>query len=397
MTTIVAGAVWTPVESVAPAWVHVEGGSVTAVGGGDPPTGTGPRIDASNLTICPGFIDIHVHGGFGHDLLDGYAALGAVSAALPRHGCTGYLPTTVTASWEQTLAAVSAMADACDRPPRGSTPLGIHLEGPFLNAVRRGMQPAEYMRVPTPVDAACLLHAGRGWVRHVTVAPEVQGGVALVKYLATRGVCVAIAHSDASYEQVLNAAAAGVRHVTHCYNAMRPLHHRDPGVVGAALDLEGLTVEAIADGVHVHPAALRLLWRVKGWRRMALVTDAMAGAGAAEGVYRFGGQDVAVRGGQARLADGTLAGSVLTMDRAVRTMVEAGVPPREAVGMATLSPAEVVGLREVGRIAPGYRADLVALDMHLRVAWTMVGGEVVWRAQDGDAMVGPGWPGDDRR
>ena len=372
MTTIRAAAIWTPTEALEPGWIQVDGERITAVGRGDPPPGAGSAIDARGLTVCPGFLDIHVHGGFGHDLLDG-------APALPRHGCTGYLPTTVTAPWEATLAAIAAMADACDRPPGGATPMGVHLEGPFLNPLRRGMQPAEHLRTPSATDAAQLLDAGRGWVRSMTLAPELLGGLALVGQLVGRDIVAAMAHSDASYEQAVAATAAGVRHVTHCYNAMRPLHHRDPGVVGAALDLAGLTVEAIADGVHVHRAALRLLWRIKGWRRLALVTDAMAGAGAAPGVYRFGGQAVTVRDGQADLADGTLAGSVLTMDQAVRTMVEAGAPAREAVGMATLAPAEAVGCLDVGRIAPGCRADLVALDAGLQVVWTMVGGGVIWR------------------
>jgi len=373
---IAADEVWTPTEALCPGWVRVEDGAVAEAARGAPPAEPDLRLPI----VCPGFVDIHIHGAFGRDLMDGGAACASVSAGLPRHGCTGYLPTTVSAPWQATLDAVAAFAAAVEHPPAGARPLGIHLEGPFLNPVRRGMQEPAHLRQPAPREADRLLAAGRGRVRTATIAPELPGGLELAARLAAAGVRVAMAHSDASYDEARAAAAAGVRHVTHCYNAMRPLHHREPGLVGAVLDLDELTAEVIADGVHVHPAALRLLWRVKGWRDLTLVTDAMAGAGAAEGIYRFGGQDVRVQAGEARLADGTLAGSVLTMDRAVRFMVEAGIPAREAVGMATLAPAEAAGLPRVGRIAPGCYADLVGLDAGLRVRWTMVGGAVVWRA-----------------
>lgn len=375
---VTAAAVWTPDEELRPGWVQIASGRVAAVGSGDPPAG--PRTDLPEWTLAPGFVDIHMHGGFGHDLMTGGAAVAALSAALPRYGCTSWLATTVTAPWPETVDAIAAIAEAIAVPPPGARPAGLHLEGPFLNPVRRGMQDERHMRPPTISDAARLIDAGGGHVRTVTLAPELPGGLEVIGYLTGRGVRVAMAHSDADYETAKRAADAGARHVTHCFNAMRPLHHRDPGLVGAALDDQRLTVEAIADGVHVHPAALRLLWRIKGWEAMALVTDAMQGAGAPEGVYRFGGREVTVRGGEARLSDGTLAGSVLTMDAAVRQMVAAGVPPRAAVGMATRSPARVAGLADCGRLAIGARADLIALDAHLRVVWTMVGGEVAWRA-----------------
>lgn len=372
----------TPDADLERGWVRVRGGRVAEVGAGDPPRPAAGEaaIDAGGLAVVPGFVDIHVHGGGGADLMDGAEAVAAVSALQPRFGCTAYLPTTVTAPWDDTLRAVAALAGACERPPPGARPVGLHLEGPFLNPARAGMQPVAHMRAPDPAAAAALLRAGRAQVRTVTLAPELAGAIALVGMLAGRDVVAAIAHSDATYEQALAAAAAGARRVTHCFNAMSPLHHRAPGVVGAALDCDALAVEAIADGVHLHPAALRLLWRVKGWRRVALVTDAMSGAGAPEGVYRFGGQAVTVQGGQARLRDGTLAGSVLTMDAAVRQAVAAGVPLREAVGMATLAPARAAGLRGVGRLAPGCAADVVALRADLTVAWTMVGGRLAWRA-----------------
>jgi N-acetylglucosamine-6-phosphate deacetylase len=371
-----ADAVWTPERALPGGWLAVEGERITALGAGPPP-GRG-ALDLRGLTLCPGFVDLHIHGSCGADVMSG--GVEAVSAWLPRHGCTTYLPTTVTAPWEETLAAVAALAAAVADPPPGARPAGIHLEGPFLNPLRRGMQPAGPMRAPDSASVERLLGAGGGHVRWITLAPELEGGLEAVRALAARGVGVALAHSDATFEQAEAAAAAGARHVTHCFNAMRPLHHRDPGLAGAALALPGLSAEVIADGVHVHPAMLRVLWRARGWRRLCLVTDAMAGAGAPEGRYRFGGQDVTVRGGEARLPDGTLAGSVLTMDRAVATMVRAGVPPRQAVAMASRTPAAVAGLRDAGRLAPGRRADIVGLRPDLGVAWVMIAGRVAWRA-----------------
>jgi N-acetylglucosamine-6-phosphate deacetylase len=374
--------VWTP-EQAFRGWVRVAEGRVAALGPGEPPRPTpgDELVDAEGLVLAPGFVDLHVHGAAGYDLLTGGSeALAAVAAFLVRTGCTAFLPTTVAAPWDETRAALAVWAEACARPPEGARPVGIHLEGPFLNPQRAGMQPRAHLRLPDAAWAEALLGAGRGWVRTVTLAPELPGGQELVASLARRGVAVSLGHSEARYEEVVEAVARGARRVTHAFNAMSALHHRAPGLVGALLDLEGLAAEAIADGVHLHPAVLRLLWRTKGWRRVALVTDAMAGAGAPDGVYRFGGQEVRVADGAARLADGTLAGSVVTLDRAVRTAVAAGVPRRQAVGMATLVPAEAVGLTDAGRLAPGARADLVALDPADRVVWTMVGGAWAWRA-----------------
>ncbi len=375
--TVAGATLWTPAVCVESGWVQVEGDRIAAVGVGRPPAG--PCVDAAGLTVCPGFIDLHIHGAFGHDVREGEAALVALGAGLPRFGCTAYLPTTIAAPWPQTLETVERLAAALEQAVPGAQALGLHLEGPFFNPLQRGMHLAENLVAPSAAGARALLDAGRGRVRSITLAPELPGGLDAVRVLAAAGVLVSIGHSDATYAQAQEAFAAGARHVTHCYSAMRGLHHREPGLLGAAMDLDGLSCEVIADGVHVYPAPLRLVWRAKGWRGLALVTDAMPGAGAGDGVYRFGGQDVHVGGGRAQLAGGALAGSVATMDQLVRTMVEAGVPARQAVGMATATPARIGGWPDRGQVAPGARADLVALDAELRVAWTMVGGQVVWR------------------
>lgn len=377
MLTVMAEAVWTPEICLEPGWVQIEGPRIVAVGRGRPPAGG--VVDAMGLTVCPGFVDLHIHGGFGHDAQNGADALAAMGEGLPRFGCTAFLPTTIPAPWPQTLEIVDRLARALDQHRPGAQPLGLHLEGPFLNPLHRGMHLTEYLVAPSAARARELLVTGRGWVRTVTLAPELEGGMDAARVLAEAGILVAMAHSDATYAQATDAQAAGVRHVTHLYSAMRGLHHREPGLVGAALDSDALSAEVIADGIHAHAPALRLAWRCKGWRRLALVTDAMPGAGAPEGTYRFGGQDVFVADGHARLANGALAGSVTSIDTCVRTMARVGVPPREAVAMASRTPAMIGGWSDRGHLVSGARADLVALDADLRVAWTMIGGQMVWR------------------
>jgi N-acetylglucosamine-6-phosphate deacetylase len=379
-TTLITGDVLTPEVALRPGYIVVRDQRIAAVGRGAPPRLPGARHLEAGI-IAPGWIDLHIHGSGGFDLMGGDDAVRGVSRALVRHGCTSYLPTTITAPWDQTLDAVGSIARVCAAPdPSGAQPVGMHLEGPFIHPKRPGMARTDWVRPHDLDELRTLLAAGDGCVRLMTLAPELPRGLEMVSELVGRGIVASVAHSDATYQDMVDAAGAGARHLTHAFNAMRGLHHREPGTIGGALDLEAFTVEAIADGIHSHPAALRLLWRVKGWRRMALVTDAMPAAGGASGVYAFGGQKVTVRDGQARLDDGTLAGSMLTMDQAIRVMVTCGVPAEQALGMASLTPASILGLRDRGQIAPGLRADLVALTPELSVRWTMVGGLVVWQA-----------------
>lgn len=384
MSIWIVGDVLTPTSHLRPGYIRVEGEHIVSVGAGEPPHDAANRIDARRGLIVPGFVDLHIHGAGGSDLMSGSDDVRAVSRFLPRTGCTAFLPTTITAPWPDTLGAIAAIADVCQDPdPAAAQPVGIHLEGPFLSHRWPGMAVADWIRPPDFEGVRALRAAAGSWLRSVTLAPEVPGALAVIEELCHSGVLVSVAHSDASYDAMCAAAEAGARHLTHAFNAMRGLHHREPGTIGGALDLPSFSVEVIADGVHVHPAILRLLWRIKGWRCMALVTDAMPAAGAREGVYVFGGQEVVVHGGSARLADGRLAGSVLRMDRAVGVAVAAGIPLSEAVGMASLTPAMIAGLTDRGQIAPGFRADLVMLDTDLRVVWTMVGGRVVWPSVNG--------------
>jgi N-acetylglucosamine-6-phosphate deacetylase len=318
--------------------------------------------------IVPGYIDVHVHGGGGAQCNTSDAEeVAAVAAFHARHGTTAMLATTVAAPVAELEASIRAIERA--------GVLGAHLEGPFISRSRPGAMDPDMFLDPDPAVLERLLAAGT--VGMVTLAPELPGALAAVERLAGAGVVASLGHTDASYEQVRAACDAGARSVTHLFNAMRPFHHREPGAVGAALDLEALSCELICDGVHVDPVALRLALRAKGVSGLRLVTDAMEAAGLTDGSYRLGSASVAVSGGRALLAGtDTVAGSTLTMDAAVRGAVRLmGVTVEEAVAMASAAPARLLGLDgRKGAVAAGFDADLVLLDEELRVLRTMAGG-----------------------
>lgn len=335
-----------------PGDVSVADGRVTAVGlaGG----GRGLAV--------PGFVDLQVNGFGDVDFLDadtdGYRRAGA---ALLETGVTAFLPTLIT-SPEETLAAALAELPRGEERPRV---LGVHLEGPFLSPRRLGTHVGSSRREPDPVLLERLL--ARGPVRVMTLAPELPGADALIDLLRARGVVVSLGHTDATAEQANAAFDRGVCTVTHLYNAMRPLRHRDPGIVGAALARDDVVVQLIADGIHVAREAMQLAWRAAGGR-LALVTDSVAST--------LGGLELDV-GDVARNEDGVLAGSVLTMDAAVRNLHALGAPLVDAVGAATAVPARILGDPELGRLAPGLPADVVVLDDRLEVARVLVGGETL--------------------
>lgn len=342
-----------------PGDVAIDGGRVAAVG----LEGTGRGIAA------PGFVDLQVNGFAGVDFLgadaDGYASAGE---ALLETGVTAYLPTLITSAEADLVAALRAVPSAT----RGPRILGVHLEGPFLSPARLGTHGQAARRDPDPVLLERLLSAGP--VRLMTLAPELPGALDLIAVLHERGVAVSLGHSDASAEEAHAAFDLGVRTVTHVFNAMRPLAHRDPGIVGAALVRPEVVVQAIVDGVHLDPDIVRLLWRVAGGR-LALVSDAIAGAGLGDGTYALGEIEIVVADDVVRREDGVLAGSALTMVEAVRNLVALGVPVERALDAASAVPARVLGAGEVGRLAPGGPADLVVLDDGLEVVRALVGGE----------------------
>lgn len=332
--------------------------------------------------VAPGFVDLQVNGGFGVEVGTDPDAIRFLAARLPQTGVTAWLPTVISSPPAFYPAALTAFTAA--RPDgihtRGAVPLGLHLEGPFLSPARAGAHRRD-------VIEAAEWHLLDGWLAAaapasaalVTLAPERPGVLAAIHRLRTRGVAVSLGHTDATVEQFAAGVDAGATMATHLYNAMSPLAHRAPGAVGGALTDDRVAVGLIADGVHVHPAAVRLAVRAKGPGRVALVTDMMSAAGMPPGTYPLGGRAVTADGTTARLADGTLAGSVLTMDAAVRNIVRwTDATPAEALQMASATPARLLGLADRGQIAVGARADLVLLDAALTVRATLVAGETVF-------------------
>ena len=370
-----AGTVLTPEEEIPQGTVLVEDDRIVAVGREIHIPADARRLEAPDTTCVPGFIDLHVHGAGGHDLMESTPeAVAAVGRTLAAHGTTSYFPTTLTAPMPRTLAALECLGDLVRRmegPPSKlvAQPLGIHMEGPFLNALRKGVHPAQHMLAPRNELFEDFYQAAGGTLRILTLAPEVDGAEAMMPHVLERGVLVGMGHTDANFEQAERAVELGVRHVVHMFNAMRPFAHRDPGVIAATLLDDRLSAELIADGVHVSEPAIRLLLHAKGPGGVLLVTDGLAAVGMPEGTYRLGECEITVRGSEARSRDGVLAGSVLTLDGAVRNMVRfTGLPLREVVKMATLNQARLLGLARKGRIAAGADADLVLLTGSLEVA-----------------------------
>jgi N-acetylglucosamine-6-phosphate deacetylase len=337
----------------------------------DPHDGDLPEQVIDAHIVAPGFVDLQVNGGFGVEIGVDPEAYRVLSARLPETGVTTWLPTLVSSLPEVYPRALAAFDAASDRD--GACALGLHLEGPFLSAKRPGAHRPE--TIASAPDSLITIFTGATAVRLVTLAPERPGGLDRIRVLRRASVAVSLGHTDATYEQTVKGIDAGATMVTHLYSAMSGLHHRAPGAVGAAL-LDGRVVAGlIADGVHAHPAAVALALRMKGPEGIALVTDMMSAAGMPPGTYPLGGRQVETDATAARLPDGTLAGSLLTMDQAVRNLVAWRVASTgEAIRMATETPADVLGLTDRGSLQVGTRADLVLLDDRLRVQQAVVGG-----------------------
>lgn len=342
--------------------VAVDDGRVTAVGLGAPGHGT----------AAPGFVDLQVNGFAGEDLAvadeKGYDRAGRSLAAA---GVTAYLPTFITAEPARLLTALAGLDAAMASPPDGPAILGAHVEGPFLSPLRPGTHPTDRLLPVDPALMSRLLSAGP--VRLVTLAPELPGAIDLIGSLGAAGVVVACGHSDADAAQATAAFDAGARAVTHLFNAMRPFSHRDPGIAGVALTRDDVAVPIIVDGVHLAPEAVVLVWRAAG-RRLVLVSDATAAAGMPDGSFDLGEVVVTKVGLEVRRADGTLAGSALTMDAAVRNAVDAGVGLADALHAASTAPSALLGESARGRIDPGMPADVVVLDDDLNVVRTLRAG-----------------------
>ena len=380
MLQITNATIHTPGRVIPRGSVVIDGSRIVAAGAaGDVPVASGAAIiNAGGMILVPGFIDLQLNGAFGHDFTADPAAIWRVAAGLPRYGVTAFLPTIITSPLEQVEAGMQVVRDGRPKDFRGAAPLGLHVEGPFLNPKKKGAHNQQYLRPPT-------LEAVAGWspasgVRLVTMAPENPGALEVIAALASRGVVVSTGHSMATYDEAVAGFDAGARYGTHLFNAMPPLGHRDPGLPGALLADDRMTVGFIADGVHTHRSIIALVWRMLGPRRMSLVTDAMAALGMPPGSHRLGDYDVIVDATSCRLADGTLAGSILELDQALRNLIDiTGCSLDEALETMTTTPAKLLGLDgERGRIAPGYTADIVLLSSDLRVQTTIASGEIVY-------------------
>jgi N-acetylglucosamine-6-phosphate deacetylase len=326
---------------------------------------------APERLVLPGFVDVHVHGGGGHDTMDGVEGVLGLARFHVAHGTTSLCPTTVTSTEEDLVRALRGVGEAARTSP--ARLLGAHLEGPFISERRLGAQPRR-SRLPDPALLARLLAAGP--IAIATLAPELEGALALVDELARKGVRASLGHSDCAFADAEKAFARGARGTTHLWNAMSGAHHREPGLAAAALDAEDAFLELILDGHHVHPAVARLTLRAARGK-VVLVTDAIRAAGEPDGPTELGGQRVHVRDGRATLEDGTLAGSVLTLDRALANAVSWGVPLPDAALLVTRNPADYLGRRDLGRFEPGARLDAVLLDDRMAVERVLVDGKIV--------------------
>ncbi|BCL80702.1 N-acetylglucosamine-6-phosphate deacetylase [Ktedonobacteria bacterium brp13] len=355
----------------------------------------GEPVEVSDLRswcVAPGYIDMHIHGLCGHDITTGpQEDIAAMTHELPQFGVTSFFPTIATTGKKETGEQVARIVRIAERQEheRGAEILGIRLEGPFISHAKKGAQYEPGIRRPDPVEMNKLATIGQGWIRIIDYAPEEDAGDALLATLVQLNILPCIGHTTATYEQALHAIDGGARHSTHLFNAMPGLEHRLPGAVGALLTDQRATVEMIADGIHLHPAILRLILACRGARDVALITDAVAAAGLPDGEHAFINRKVHVANGSVRLANGTLAGSGLTLDRAVRNMVAfTGIGWAEAIRMASLTPAEITGVaNRKGKIAPGMDADLVALDEQGFVRCTWSRGRLVYKSDANESVV----------
>ena len=338
-------------------------------------------IDFPGSTLGPALFDVHNHGAKGHDVMEATpAALDAIGSFLASRGTGSYLATTVTAPLNTTLWSLSGLAKLLERPAVAgqARPIGIHLEGPFLSHSKRGVQPAEHLLAPDIATFDRFFEAAEGHIRLMTLAPELPGAVELTAHATARGVRVSLGHSNATAAETRAAIAAGAVSATHTFNAMRPLDHREPGILGTVLTCDTLFAEMICDGIHTAREMAKLWWRAKGPERAILVTDAMSAAGMPDGEYQLGGFAVQVANGRAMVGD-TLAGSVLTLDRALANFVEfTGAPLEQALRLATVNPAAMTGLGDqAGSVAVGQPASLVAVDRAGKLVGSVVNGQQV--------------------
>ena len=370
---------------VANAGILIRDGEIEMVGprsGMELPSGA-TETQATGSTAIPGFVDVHIHGAGGHDVMEANeTALSTIAGRLAAFGTTSLLATTITASADDTCRSVEGIAKYISGQYQTSDAraeiLGIHFEGPFLSKDRRGVHQAEWLQLPSAELLQRFLQAAAGNARILTIAPELLGAMPCIDAARSLGMVVSIGHTDATYEQARAAVAHGAHHATHVYNAMRPFTHRDPGVIGAVLTTPEVTAELIADGIHVDEIAMKVLLQAKGAQGVVLISDGTSATGMPDGEYMLGGLKVTVNGGVCRNAEGRLAGSTLTLDRALRNIVGLGIPLADAVRMLTLNPATLLGIEfKKGALRTGADADIVLLNEGLEIERVWARGTLV--------------------
>ncbi|WP_407082529.1 N-acetylglucosamine-6-phosphate deacetylase [Photobacterium leiognathi] len=368
--------IFTPTGIAYNQYVIVNDGKIEAI------TETKPLdCDVTELegqTLVPGFIDIHIHGRAGADVMDATSqALQTIADALPKTGVVAWVGTTVTAPWQDIINALQQVREFCQQPKQvGAKLLGSFLEGPYFTEAYRGSHPTQYLQAPSIAALAELKEVAGDSLIRVALAPEYQGSDEAIQWLTAQGIKPSIAHTSANFEQVTTAHQHGADCGVHLFNGMSGLHHREPGCAGAVL-FHDMLVELIADGIHVHPVMMQLAYRMKGYQKLALITDCMRAGGLNDGKYQLGAQMITVTNGEARTDDGSLAGSTCSLDQALRNMIMlAGVPEWEAVQMATSVPAKYVGIDDkLGFIKPGYNASFALLDPQFQIQATLIDGQ----------------------
>lgn len=354
--------------------LKIENGKIKEIGSSI--SGSEPVIDGEGMYLSPGFIDIHIHGAAGADTMDGsYDALNTISKAIAKHGTTSFLPTTMTMGKDSIKTALESVSEAKQKGTDGANVLGCHLEGPFISGSAIGAQNPKYVLKPSVEDFLDMAGSHIEDVVTLTMAPEVEGAGELIKFLSSNHIKTSMGHTSATYDQAVYGIKCGICHSTHLYNAMTPLHHRNPGAVGAIFD-SGITTEIIADGIHIAYPSIRTALKQKGLDKVMLISDAMMACTMPDGNYTLGGQKVIVTEGAARLENGSLAGSVLTLDRAVRNIKNnTPYPLHEIVRMVTYNPACHCNVQDrKGIIKEGYDADLILFDEDINIKKVIIGG-----------------------
>ncbi|MFT4112455.1 N-acetylglucosamine-6-phosphate deacetylase [Silvibacterium sp.] len=383
-TVITAARLIAPEEVIENPVVVVEDGVIESIAArGAAALPAGEHVDFAGATLAPGLFDVHIHGSVGHDIMEATPeAFGRIGHFLAARGVTSYLPTTVTAPIDWTLRSLEGLVKFIGSTEYGAKPLGIHLEGPFLSPHKRGAHAAHQLVEPSVAMFDRFWQAAEGHIRLMTIAPELPGALEVIEHATKLGVRISMGHSDANSDQAAKGTAAGAASATHTYNAMRAFDHRNPGLLGEVLSNDGLYGELICDGLHVAPTAVKIYWKCKGADKAILITDAMAATGMPDGNYKLGELDVRVKDGVCLIGENTLAGSTLTLNRAVKNFAEfTGAPIAEVAKLASRNPARMAGFADqAGALAAGRSADFAVINAKNEVVETILRGQVLAKA-----------------